>query len=196
MTTRSKRTREQILEAAMDVASVEGLEGLSIGGLARAVGMSKSGVIGHFDGKEDLQLETLRAAGKVFEASVLDGIDAQPGLDRLRELLDRWIAHVGSGRFPGGCFFWAASADFDGRPGPVRDALARATAGWLGLLEAEIALAVRLGELDADEEPEQLAFELHALVQEANWARQLLDRADAFDRARRGVERRLGRTPR
>lgn len=177
----------------MDLASIEGLEGLSIGGLARRLGMSKSGVIGHFDSKEDLQLETLRAAAEVFETSVLDGIDARPGLDRLASLLDRWIRHVGSGRFSGGCFFWAASADFDGRPGPVRDALARATAGWLGRLAAEVELAIRLGELEAGEEPEQLAFELHALVQEANWARQLLDRADAFDRARRGVARRLGR---
>lgn len=191
MPRRSTHTRAQILESAMDLASVEGLEGLSIGGLARRVGMSKSGVIGHFESKQDLQLETLRAAEQVFEASVLDGIEAQPGLDRLRELLERWITHVGSGRFQGGCFFWAASADFDGRPGPVRDALARTTAGWLGVLEAEIALALRLGELDAGEEPAQLAFELHALVQEANWARQLLDRPDAFDRARRGVERRL-----
>ena len=178
----------------MDLASVEGLEGLSIGGLAKRLAMSKSGVIGHFEGKEHLQLETVRAAVDVFEAAVLRApVAEEPGLARLEGLLERWIDHVASGRFSGGCFFWAASADFDGRPGAVRDAVAGATAHWLDGLAAEIRLAQRLGELGADEEPEQLAFELHALVQEANWARQLLDRADAFDRARRGIRERLAR---
>jgi len=188
-----RQPRDSILETAMDLASVEGLEGLSIGGLARRLGMSKSGVIGHFESKQDLQLETVRAAAAVFEAEVLEpGVDA-PGLPRLRALLGRWIDHVASGRFEGGCFFWAASADFDGRPGPVRDTLARATGGWLDTLSGEIRLATRLGELDSDEDADQLAFELHALVQEANWARQLLDREDAFDRARRGIDTRLER---
>jgi len=188
----SGKTRDQILEAAMDLASVEGLEGLSIGRLARRVEMSKSGVIGHFKSKEDLQLETVRAAVGVFEAEVQAGVTAEPGLARLRVLLERWTRHVASGRFSGGCFFWAASAEFDGRPGRVRDAVARATLHWLEQIVAEVRLAIRLGEIRSDEDPEQLAFELHALVQEANWARQLLDRSDAFDRARRGIERRLG----
>lgn len=177
----------------MDLASVEGLEGLSIGRLARHLGMSKSGVIGHFESKEDLQLETIRSAISVFDAAVADAPGEEPGLARLEGRLARWIEHVASGRFPGGCFFWAASAEFDGRPGPVRDAIARATAHWLDGLGAEIRLAQRLGEIGLDEEPEQLAFELHALVQEANWARQLLDREDAFDRARRGIAMRLAR---
>ena len=175
----------------MDTASVEGLEGLSIGGLARRLDMSKSGVIGHFASKEDLQLETVRAAERVFEEAVLSGLAAEPGLARLREMLGRWLDHVESGRFEGGCFFWAASAEFDGRPGPVRDAVAKATAHWLGEIEREVALAIRLGELAEGEAPEQLAFELHAMAQEANWARQLLDRADAFDRARRAIDRLL-----
>lgn len=177
----------------MDLASVAGLEGLSIGGLAKRLGMSKSGVMGHFESKQHLQLETVRAACDVFEAAVLAPITAEPGLARLRERMERWIDHVASGRFEGGCFFWAASAEFDGRPGPVREAVASATARWLDGLAEEIRLAIRLGEIDDSEEPDQVAFELHALVQEANWARQLLDRDDAFDRARRGVASRLER---
>lgn len=178
----------------MNLASVEGLEGLSIGGLARRLGMSKSGVIGHFESKQDLQLQTVRAAAAVFEVEVLAPAATEaPGLPRLQALLGQWIDHVASGRFEGGCFFWAASADFDGRPGPVRDAVARATGGWLDGLADEIRLATRLGEIVADEDADQLAFELHALVQEANWARQLLDREDAFERARRGIETRLER---
>jgi len=186
------RKRAEILDAAMDLASVEGLEGLSIGRLARRLAMSKSGVIGHFESKQDLQLETVRAAAAVFEdAVIVPGAEA-PGMARLGGLLARWLDHVASGRFEGGCFFWAASAEFDGRPGPVRDAIARATAHWLELLEDEIRLAQRLGEIDAAEEPAQLAFELHAVVQEANWARQLLQRSDAFDLARRAIHTRLG----
>ncbi len=178
----------------MHLASVEGLEGLSIGRLAKRMSMSKSGVIGHFESKTDLQLEAVAAAVDVFERAVIAPEHEAPGLPRLRARIERWIAHVASGRFEGGCFFWAASAEFDGRPGPVRDAVARATAHWLDGLTEEVRLAQRLGELDADEEPEQIAFELHAVVQEANWAKQLLGRDDAFERARRAVDARLART--
>ena len=94
----ARATRARILEAAMDTASVEGLEGLSIGGLARRLDMSKSGVIGHFASKQDLQLETVKAAEAVFEDAVLSGLSAEPGLARLREMLGRWLDHVDSGR--------------------------------------------------------------------------------------------------
>lgn len=194
MPPRPRQTRAAILEAAIDLASVEGLEGLSIGRLAKRMSMSKSGVIGHFESKTDLQLEAVAAAIVVFEQAVLEPEREAPGLPRLRARIERWIEHVASGRFEGGCFFWAASAEFDGRPGPVRDAVARATAHWLDGLAEEVRLAQRLGELDADQEPEQLAFELHAFVQEANWAKQLLGREDAFERARRAVGARLERS--
>jgi len=191
---RSPDTRRLILDRATDLASVEGLEGLSIGRLAEALEMSKSGVIGHFSSKEDLQLQTVEAARALFEAAVIDSQAsrrAEHGRERLAALVESWIAYVASEVFAGGCFFWAASAEFDGRPGAVRDRVRALTQRWLETLEAEVRLAQRLGEVSDDEEPAQLAFELHAFVQEANWARQLLDRTDAFDRARRAVERRI-----
>ena len=177
----------------MDLASLEGLEGVSIGRLADALGMSKSGVIGHFASKQDLQLATVEAARVRFESEVLDAIEGEPGIDRLRVMTERWIQYIEGEHFSGGCFFWAASAEFDGRPGAVRDRLAELTALWLDAIAAEARLAQRLGEIDDGEDPAQLAFELHAYVQEANWSYQLLERADSFTRARRAVESRIAR---
>jgi len=191
--TRSNDTRRVILEKAMDLASVEGLEGVSIGRLAESLGMSKSGVIGHFASKQDLQLATVDAARRTFEAEVLAGLDAEPGIERLRAMAESWIRYVEGAHFSGGCFFWAASAEFDGRPGEVRDRLAELTGTWLDAIGAEARLAQRLGEIADAEDPAQLAFELHAYVQEANWSFQLLRREDAFTRARRAVSDRIER---
>jgi hypothetical protein len=113
--------------------------------------------------------------------------NAPPGLARLRSLVECWIRYVESVEYRGGCFFQAASVELGSQPGPLRDRLARLTGGWLRTLEQEIALAVRLGELLPDVEPKRLAFALHALVQEANWARQLFDDPDAFATARGAV---------
>lgn len=184
-------TRQAILETAMDLASREGLEGLTIGGLAKQVGMSKSGVAGHFASKQALQLDTVAAARARFEQAVLAPSPAEPGLERLETLLMRWIDYVAGDHFSGGCFFWAASAEFDGRPGPVRDQIAALTREWLHALRDETRLAQRLGEIDDGLDPLQLAFELHAYVQEANWAYQLLEMEEAFERARRAVRERL-----
>jgi len=190
---RSSDTRQLILNRAMDLASVEGLEGVSIAGIADALDMSKSGVIGHFKSKEDLQLATVGAARRLFESEVLGSIDAEPGIARLQAMGESWIRYVEGGHFAGGCFFWAASAEFDGRPGAVRDLLAELTGSWLDAIQNEARLAQRLGEIGRGEDPEQLAFELHAYVQEANWSFQLLRRQDAFLRARRAVSDRIER---
>jgi AcrR family transcriptional regulator len=187
----STHTRQVILAKAMDLASLEGLEGVSIGRLADALGMSKSGVIGHFASKQDLQLATVEAARVRFESEVLGSIEGEPGIDRLRAMTESWIQYIEGEHFSGGCFFWAASAEFDGRPGVVRDRLAELTARWLDAIGAEARLAQRLGEIDEGEDPAQLAFELHAYVQEANWSYQLLEREDSFTRARRAVDRRI-----
>ncbi len=186
-------TRQNILEKAMDLASVEGLEGLSIGRLAARLGMSKSGVIGHFASKEDLQLHTVDAARTRFEHAVLGPVEAEPGIEKLSALTHRWIDYVAGDHFSGGCFFWAASAEFDGRPGLVRDRIVESTRHWLNLLRDEARLAQRLGEISTDLDPMQIAFELHAFVQEANWAWQLLEQVDAFDRARTSVDACLSR---
>jgi AcrR family transcriptional regulator len=190
---RSTHTRQLILDKAMDLASLEGLEGVSIGRLADALGMSKSGVIGHFANKQDLQIATVEAARERFDSEVSVGIEGEPGIYRLRAMMERWIQFIEGEHFSGGCFFWAASAEFDGRPGAVRDRLAELTALWLDAIAAEARLAQRLGEIDDGEDPAQLAFELHAYVQEANWSYQLLERADSFTRARRAVESRIAR---
>ncbi len=186
------RTRRQILSTAADVASAEGLEGLSIGRLASRLGMSKSGLFAHFGSKEQLQLATVDAAAEVFENRVVEpSTKAKPGIARLSAMLEAWQTYIQKCGYRGGCFFAAASAEFDGRPGPVRGRIAEWTGTWLRLIEQEAGQAKALGHLRADIDAAQLAFELHAFVQEANWAAQLLDDRDAFDRAARAVGRRL-----
>ncbi len=183
-----ERQRLAILAAAMDVGSAEGLAGISIGRLAAEVGMSKSGLFAHFGSKEGLQLAAIEAAAAGFERAVLAPTrEAEPGLSRLRALLGAWVDYVEGLEFRGGCFFFATSAEFGSRPGPVRDLLAATNRSWIRELEREARVAVRQRELSSDVDTRRLAFELHAFVQEANWAQQLLDDADAFQRARGAV---------
>ncbi|MCI0402481.1 MAG: TetR/AcrR family transcriptional regulator [Acidobacteria bacterium] len=189
---RGARTRGQILRFAVDLASAEGLEGLTIGRLAGALRLSKSGLFAHFGSKEELQLATVEAAKDIFLQKVVEpALVAPPGLARLRALLEAWTWYVESSVFRGGCFFAAASAEFDGRPGAVRDRVAALTKSWLGALEQEAHRAQRRGHIQPGVDCGQLAFEAHALVQEANWACQLLGDKHAFHRARRGWEQRL-----
>ena len=177
------RRREQILEVATDLASAEGLDGLSVGRLAGEAGLSKSGLFAHFGSKEELQLAAIGAAVAGFERAVLiPTAEAEPGLERLQALLEAWIVHVEQTPRRGGCFFFATSSEFASRAGAARDSLAACTGKWLRALEREIRTAVRTGELDAD--PPLLAFRLHAYVQEANWLRQLHDDPQAFELAR------------
>jgi len=192
MSSRGEATRLEILEHSADIASVEGLEGLTIGQLAGHLEMSKSGLIRHFGSKESLQLATIEFARDLFLREVIAPVpENPPGLARLERLLESWLSYIERGVFSGGCFFWAASAEFDGRPGHVRDQIALLTASWLRLLEEEAATAVKRGELRSDADVAQLAFEVHALVQEANWASQLLVDKNAFEKARKGIRRRL-----
>lgn len=179
------RKRRSILEAAADVGTSEGLEGLSLARLADEVGMSKSGVASHFASKEALQLAAVQTAAKGYDERVLEpSREAEPGLPRLREMMRLWIDHIDAIPYRGGCFFAAAGHEYATRPGPVRDAIARHTQAWIVALEAEARLAIRLGELRADLEPASFAFSLHALVQEANLRRSLFQDAEAFDQAR------------
>lgn len=180
--------RSAILSAAIDVGSAEGLGGLSIGRLADELGMSKSGLFAHFGSKEELQLATVRAAAERFENEVVvPPQQAEPGLPRLRSMMDCWVAHIEGTQNRGGCFFDAASSEFASRPGPVRDLLARLSKGWLHQLEEQARLAARLGELSARTDPELLAFRLHAYVEEANWARELFGEQKSFERARAAI---------
>lgn len=184
-----RQTREQILRAAMDTASVTGLSGLSIGVLADQLGMSKSGLFRHFGAKERLQLAAVEAAAGIFERDVYHpALSAEPGLDRLRALMSHWIRYLEGDTFPGGCFFAAASADMDSRPGPVRDRVAEVVGAGIAAIVAEIEMAKKLGQLHDDVDPRQLAFQLHAYAMEVNWARKLLDDQSAGDRGRAAID--------
>jgi AcrR family transcriptional regulator len=184
--TQQRSTREAILDRAVDVASEQGLEGLTIGRLATEMEMSKSGLFGHFGSKEELQLATVDAAGRRFvEEVVAPALGEGSGTNRLRSLCDRYIGYLEQQVFPGGCFWAGATAEFDSRPGPVRDALRERVGAWVGLLESE-------AEAAGHGDPRQLAFELYAIAQGANSAFQLFDDADAFARARAATDRILG----
>ena len=186
------RTREAILDRAVDIASLEGLEGLTIGRLAVELGMSKSGLFGHFGSKEELQLATLEAANTVLWREVIEpAVQVESGLARLRALIDGYIRYLEREVFPGGCFLSAAAAEFDGRPGAVRDAIAVASRGWTNELEGQAGVAVAKGELPDGTDPAQLAFELNALADGANATYQLHMDRRAFERARTAIERLL-----
>src|SRR6266481_9028777 len=191
-TDQATETRREILQVAVDIASAEGLEGLSIGRLASASHMSKTGIFAHFGSKEQLQLATVSAAKQIFlEQVVKPGLTSPRGLPRLKVMLESWLGYVERIVFRGGCFFAAASAEFDSRPGKVRDDIASLSKAWLDALQGEIAFARKRKEIKASVVPSQLAFELHAYVQEANWAFKLFDDKSAFLRARRAISDRL-----
>ena len=189
-----ERTRQAILEAAVHIASEEGLEGLTIGRLAAELSMSKSGLFAHFGSKEELQLATVEAARAVFVREVVaPAFKAEKGLARLWRLCEVWLAYVRGEVFRGGCFFTAAAAEFDGRPGAVRDRVAEIMREWLATLRRSVSEAQAAGQLGPDADPAQLAFELNALEMGANWAYQLHGDRQAFARARAGVLERLRR---
>lgn len=177
-----RRTREAILDRAVDLASTEGLEGLTIGRLSGELGMSKSGLFGHFGSKEELQLATVEAAGRRFVTEVIEPTSAKPeGAPRLRALGESYVDYLEGDVFQGGCFFAAASIEFDDRPGPVRERVRDTVAAWIGYLETQ-------AEAAGADDPKQLAFELHALGQGANSAFRLFGDPEAFARARRAID--------
>lgn len=188
-----ERTRAAILRAAVDLASIEGLEGLTIGRLATELNMSKSGLFAHFGSKEELQLATVERAREIFIEEVVHPVKeaTEPGLDRLWGLCDQWIEYAQRGVFSGGCFFAAASSEFDGRPGPVRDRVGAIMQEWLGHLERGVREAQQEGHVDERADARQLAFEFNAFALAGNWAFQLYGDLKAFTRAREAIRHRL-----
>lgn len=190
---KGQRTRATILEEAARLATIDGLDGLSIGGLATAIGMSKSGLYAHFGSKEDLQLATIDSARDTFIAEVsAPALSAPPGVGQLEAACEAFLSHIERRVFPGGCFFAVAAADVGTRPGPVRDAIAAQQHDWLSFLERLARKAIELGEIDADDDPRQIAFELNALLVAASTTFVLQGDASVFDRARTAVGRLLG----
>lgn len=186
-------SRALTLSASAQLASVVGLEGLTIGRLADQLGMSKSGLVGRFGSKEQLQLATLEHAAHIFRATVYKPASgAPPGLARLNAICDAWIAYLGCPPFPGGCFLTTAMVEFDARPGPVNDAVKKVMRRWLALLEREAGTAIDISELPADTDPEDVAFTINALAVGANCDFQLNRNPRSLQRARRAMATVLG----
>lgn len=193
-TTRGEETRDRILGLAVREVSVAGLEGLSIGGLARAADMSKSGIFAHFGSKEDLQVAVMEAARADFVDSVFrPAVKVERGEPRLRALFDGWLDWEAGERHPGGCPIFAAALEFDDRPGPVRDEVARILDEALRMLERAAELATDRSHFRPGTDPSQVAFELHGLLMSYHLQHRLLGRDDARDRAREAFDAVLAR---
>jgi AcrR family transcriptional regulator len=188
---RGLRTRRAILRKAVNLASLEGLEGLTIGRLASALRISKSGLFAHFGSKEDLQCAVVDEARDIFVEAVIRPAFKFHGLDRLRALCKNWLSYSKARVFPGGCFFSAASLEFDDRPGRVRDRIVELMRKWLGHLEEAARDAKSVGEMRKDVNVCQLAFEIQALAMGANWSSRLFRDPDAFRSASAAILQRI-----
>jgi AcrR family transcriptional regulator len=186
---KGQQTRAGILDAALGLAARKGLEGLSIGTIADAMGMSKSGVFAHFGSREELQIAVLREYHARFEAEVFTpALDVERGLPRLRALFDRWLRRV-SVAIDSGCIYISGAVEFDDRPGPVRDALVAMVQAWQQALERAIRLAVDAGHLRAGTDPAQVLFDIHGLILALHHDARFLRSPGAAQRARAGFER-------
>jgi AcrR family transcriptional regulator len=186
------RTRTAILLRAVDIASAEGLQGLTVGRLADDLRMSKSGLFAHFGSKEELQLATLEMARQIFIDQITrPALSAPKGMPRLWSIIDRWLAYIERGIFKGGCFFTAASFEFDSRRGPVRDRLAEIMREWIGVLVRALEEAQKAGHVNRNVDPKHLAFEIQSLAMGGHWAYQLLDDRQSYSRSRAAMLEKL-----
>jgi AcrR family transcriptional regulator len=191
----ARDTRHMILRQAADIASVDGLEGLSIGQLATDLGMSKAGVIGHFGSKEELQLATVDMGADMFRALVWEPVQsAAPGRDRLLAVCDTWTEYSTNPPFPGGCLMATASVEFAGRPGRVHDRLADYLSVWHRTLAAEARRAIKAGQLPESTDADTVAFSLQALTSAIKTAKYLSADPLAGARCRDAMRALLGET--
>jgi AcrR family transcriptional regulator len=188
---RGLKTRRAILRKAVNIASLEGLEGLTIGKLASELRISKSGLFAHFGSKEDLQCAVVDAARDIFVEKVVRPAHEFHGLKRLRALCENWLSYGEKRVFPGGCFFSAASLEFDDRPGRVRDRIVELMKRWLGNLEHAARDAQITGEINREVDVRSLAFEIHALAMGANWSSRLFRDGNAFRLVRGAILQRI-----
>ena len=185
-------TRAGILRTAASMATVHGLDGLTIGMLAGELGMSKSGLYAHFGSKEELQLATIDEAQRIFDVDVVEPAMRHPaGLDRLLALCDGFFDHLRGRTFPGGCFFVSAALEMGTRPGPVKAAIVAFQEGLSRLIAECAQAAISAGDLAADERPDFLAFELNGMIVAADAAFVLRDDPAVLDLASAVVRRRL-----
>lgn len=182
-------SRRAILDAAARLATTHGLEGLSIGELARHIGMSKSGLYAHFKSKEELELATIDAAAEVFENDVIRKVSNEPrGLIRITALSEAFFQHLARRVYPGGCFFATVAAQLAPRPGRLRDRITQMQAAWVGQFIDALTQARDSGELPRDADLEQLAFEITAMMFRANFNWIMSEDLQALDRARAGIK--------
>lgn len=194
---RGMRSRAAVLERSVQMASRDGLEGVTIGALAADLEVHKSSVHALFGSKQELQLATLAAARAILiDEVVVPALASDVGLPRLQAIGDAWCDYLGSDVFAGGCFLCAASMEMDGRPGPVRDAVASVMREWIAVLSDNIEAAITANELRADVDPSAMAFRLNALGMAANWQRQLLSDPAGIEHARCGWRAELARARR
>ena len=188
-----ERSRARVVEQAAQLATIEGIEGISLGLLADATGIAKSSVYALFGSKEELQLATINAARDSFIIEVVTPAlrATEPGRQRLLALCEGFLSYVERRVFPGGCFFVSTSAEVGGRPGRVHDEVARIQQQWRDLLGREASAAVDRGELPVDTDPQQLAFELGVILAGTNIVSVLHDDLAVIDRARSAVNSRL-----
>ncbi|HEY8084683.1 MAG TPA: TetR/AcrR family transcriptional regulator [Methylophilaceae bacterium] len=187
--TKGQSSRSAILFAAAKLATTKGLSGLSLGDLATAVGMSKSGLYAHFKSKAELELAIVETAAAIFDTEVIEpAVGAPKGITRLRALIDAFIAYLERRHFPGGCFFAAVALELDTRPGPARDRVLQVLDRWLGLLRECLTDAQALGEIGADVEVSQAVFEIEAMLLAANFLFVMTADTVQLKQSRAGVE--------
>lgn len=186
-------TRESIVQLSVNEASVNGLEGLTIGTLAGTLGMSKAGLIGPFGNRLGLQLATLKRACAQFEAAIVQpALTESPGLSRLRATLAAWIDYLADCPFPNGCFVTAAAVELDGRPGPLRDELVDLLQRWIDFLRHNVQEAQQQGKLNAELPPDDVVQQLLGIAMATNQAIQLFHDPDAAKRAGRLMSATIG----
>jgi AcrR family transcriptional regulator len=183
---KGQQTKMAIVDAALNLATQFGLEGLSIGALAEATHMSKSGVFAHFGSREELQISVIHEYFAQFEQAVFYAAMEQPrGLPRVKALFSNWMKLVAE-EIQAGCIFISGAVEFDDRPGPVRDALATSVQTWLAAMNRSIVLAKACGHLPADVDEEQMAFEIHGLILALHYEARFLQKPGSMERANKG----------
>ena len=190
---KGQQTKAAIVDAALQMATQVGLEGLSIGLLADTLHMSKSGVFAHFGSREELQMSVVREYHVRFEREVFTpALQAKRGLPRLRALFDLWMKRT-SEEIDSGCLYISGAVEFDDRPGPVRDELVRSVRDWMKAMIKAIELAIEEGHLHADADARQIGFEIHGLILALHYEARLLRDAKATQRAHRAFDAILSR---
>ncbi len=190
---KGRQTKQAIVGVALAVAKQLGLEGLSIGALADAAGMSKSGVFAHFGSREELQISVVQEYFDRFRQEVFMPSLAQPrGLPRLNTMVANWMQQVTAQSEPG-CLFISGAVDFDDRPGPVRDALHNAIRTWLDALEHTVTLAQRIGHLRIEDDARQIVFEIHGFILALHFEARFLQNPSALGRAQAAFQQLVSR---